>query len=102
MPTAAAANNAMAGNDDGNGIAANSAAHSLTGHGFLAHSLGHYFGDAAVGQIFSMRDFTQNLPNALPKFAAYRSQRQIRNRWFFSGEITVQPLLGIEKYRQVR
>ena len=62
--------------DDGYGIMAYSAAHSLGRHGVLALHGGYLPGYLAVCSHFPVWDITQYLPHLLPELTAYGRHRQ--------------------------
>ena len=75
--TASDAHDAVAGNDDGNGIMADGSPHSLRRHGTAMHEPRSSFGKSFVGDDFSEGNAAKLLPYQLPEVAPPRGQRKL-------------------------
>ena len=85
------AHHTVTGDEDGDGIAAYRAAHSLGG---LAAKL---YGQLPVSDSFTVGDLKKLIPHKPLKVGAFGCQRKLGRRRTFSAEVPLQPkLCGIE------
>ncbi len=81
------AKNPVAGNDDGDGIAAHSAAYGLSGH-----ACGYFQSQASVASGFTPGDIQQQLPDLTLKRCAGRGEGKAAGLRGRTPEIIIQPV----------
>ena len=96
------AHDAMAGNDDGNGIVPHCAAHGLGGHGFPVKGSGGLFGELSVGDHAPPGNAAQRLPDEAAEFASRRGEGQFVGGGLLPGKISVEPRYGLHEHGAVR
>ena len=94
--TAVCADHPVAGDDDGDFVMSDRAAHRLRGHPGKPLLFGKLPGDFAVGCGLPVRNLQKNFPHRPPERRADGMQRRREIRRF-AGEIDIQPALGLRE-----
>ncbi len=85
------ANDAVAGNDNGDGVATDGIADSLGGHAFKTHFRGNAAGDVAISESGAIGYARQMLPDEHLEGCAFE-QNPRKMRRFFALEVRIEPL----------